>query len=349
MRQLRADARERRATLRKERRAAKQAAEAEKHEEFEAVKRNERRQSAAAAAAEASEKSRRRYSHRVQRMNQRRAKVARMEVEPLVFNSERCGCGIPVGILGLSAVAATKLGLKEAHLRKMFQLFQAFDKDDSGCMSHGELIDLMDVPDTEFVRVMLDRVIFSAIEVRMEEDIDFDEFVLACCVVCTSSKQEMAQTLFHIFDDDDSGFIDQAEMKRIVGFVKDAGSTKLMENMYNEILSNVEKGEKLYMDKFLGLSQQFPRMFDPVFRMRSALMKMTLSKKVWTDVRKEFYRKSVARGEPHSFQQQIFIESMKLYAKHHKHHGDGDSAMLESPSGEEEDEAGEGEGGDDDA
>ena len=178
VRQLRADARERRATLRKERRAAKQAAEAEKHEEFEAVKRNERRQSAAAAAAEASEKSRRRYSHRVQRMNQRRAKVARMEVEPLVFNSERCGCGIPVGILGLSAVAATKLGLKEAHLRKMFQLCQAFDKDDSGCMSHGELIDLMDVPDTEFVRVMLDRVIFSAIEVRMEEDIDFDEFVL---------------------------------------------------------------------------------------------------------------------------------------------------------------------------
>ena len=42
-----------------------------------------------------------------------------------------------------------------------------------------------------------------------------------------------------------------------------------------------------------------------------------------------------------TFQQQIFIESMKLYAKHHKHHGDGDSAMLES-SGEEEDEAGEG-------
>ena len=346
LKQLRTEARQRRATLRKERKDAKDARDAERHEEFEAKKREGRRVSAAAAAAEESEKHRARYAHRAQRLHQRRVKVAKMEVEPLAFNTESCGCGIHMHILGIPAIAARKLRLEEKQLRKMFSLFEAFDKDDSGNMSHSELIDLMQVPDTEFVRVMLDRVVFSAIEVKADHDIDFAEFVLACCVICTSSKQEMATTLFHVFDDDDSGFIDHTEMEKIIGFMRDTGANKALENVYNGILGTLKAdGGTLYLDKFLTLSQRFPKMFDPIFRMRTALMEATLGKKAWAKLRKQYYRRAASLGQFHSFQQQIFMESDKIYEKHHR---DLHPDLLKADSSIEEGDLGSGDDANDD-
>jgi Ca2+-binding EF-hand superfamily protein len=320
LRDARAAARKRRATLRQERKEAKLAEDAARAKEAEDKLIAERLTVASGIAESVSRHHERRAKARAQRLANRRQMVAKMEVEPRVFNTDHWACflaSFPIDILGIPAIAAKKLNLSDSHLRRLFRLFRAFDKDRSGRMSHEELITLMNVPDTEFVRVMLDRIVFAAIEMKGDHDIDFDEFVLACCVICTSSKQDMTQTLFHVFDNDDSGYIDHNEMKRIIGFIKESGGNKGLENTYTKIMNSLQQeGDRLFLDKFLSLSQRFPLVFDPVFRMRTALIEETFGRKEWSKLRKAYYRRAASQGIVHSFQQQIFVESMRIYEHH---------------------------------
>ena len=124
---------------------------------------------------------------------------------------------------GLAAIVTRKLELTDAHLRTIYKLFVSVDADKSGHISALEFFKIIGAVDTPFVRVLIDRMIFDWADLNTDNQLSFEEFVLAACVVCTFTRSQILKFIFDIFDEDGSGTIGRAEFRQIAQCIVDLG------------------------------------------------------------------------------------------------------------------------------
>ena len=149
---------------------------------------------------------------------------------------------------GVSAAATRLLQLSVAQLNRLHVLYAKTDVDRSNKISIPEFLALAGAKDTAFMRVLIDTMIFDWSDLNTDAKLDFSEFVLASCVVCTFSRDEMLHVLFKIFDSDGSGAISPNEFGKIAEAVASMGS------MFPGSLSHKKSRVSLFRSLSLSLS-----------------------------------------------------------------------------------------------
>ena len=133
-----------------------------------------------------------------------------------------CGSSVPVVAEQERAKQAhdsVVMKLTETQLEEFRETFNAFDLDGGGSIDNDELGDLMKTLGQEATEAELEKMIKLA-DADGSGDIDFEEFVTLIAHKMKDDdgalKEEKLKQAFRVFDTDNSGFIDAAEMRRMM-------------------------------------------------------------------------------------------------------------------------------------
>ena len=138
--------------------------------------------------------------------------------------SQQMGCGSSVPVVAEQERAkqahdSVVMKLTETQLEEFRETFNAFDLDGGGSIDNDELGDLMKTLGQEATEAELEKMIKLA-DADGSGDIDFEEFVTLIAHKMKDDdgalKEEKLKQAFRVFDTDNSGFIDAAEMRRMM-------------------------------------------------------------------------------------------------------------------------------------
>ena len=200
---------------------------------------------------------------------------------------------------GLAAIVTRKLEVTDAQLRAIRKLFVSVDADKSGRISALEFFKIIGAVDTPFVRVLIDRMIFDWADLNTDDQLSFEEFVLAACVVCTFTRSQILKFIFDIFDEDGSGTIGRAEFRQIAQCIVDLGG--MFPGNYGSFLDQFDTSGDGVVDfsEFARVNETYPMLFFPAFKLQDKFQRGTLQPDTWRELVNRFdERDAVSRDGP---------------------------------------------------
>lgn len=104
--------------------------------------------------------------------------------------------------------------LGNSMVRKLYRTYCKIDNDHSGTISIGEFMAFFDVYPTPF-----GERVFSIMDTDLSGKLDFVEFIGSVLNYCSYDARQLMQYAFTIFDGDESGILDMAEVNQLVEYV----------------------------------------------------------------------------------------------------------------------------------
>ena len=166
-------------------------------------------------------------------------------------------------------------------MRSLHAFFLRSDTDNSGQISVPEFIDLIGATDSSFVRVLIDLMVFEWADLDADDQLNFDELVLASCVVCTLNINELMHILFQVFDTDRSGQVGHREFAKLARAVADLGA--MFPGNYTDFIKRFDKDGSgdVDFDEFLSINEHYPMLFYPVKQLQGTFRDRTLGPARW--------------------------------------------------------------------
>jgi Ca2+-binding EF-hand superfamily protein len=103
------------------------------------------------------------------------------------------------------------LHLQGNELTKLFHIFKSIDRDQRGSVDVKELLDYLDLEDSEFSKRT-----FSVFDVNGSGHIDLREFILSLWNYCTLTQASLDIFTFDLYDTDASGILSFSEVENMV-------------------------------------------------------------------------------------------------------------------------------------
>ena len=101
---------------------------------------------------------------------------------------------------GLPAAAVRKLGLSSTQVSKLYARFAEIDADNSNYIDVEEYISFTETTPSEFMKVLIQKMVFSITDLDGDNRLDFGEFVLASALISTFSTDQIFYHVFEVFD-----------------------------------------------------------------------------------------------------------------------------------------------------
>jgi len=182
---------------------------------------------------------------------------------------------------GFAAAAVRLLKLSDGDCRSLRSFFRRTDSDRSGKISVPEFIDLVGAKDSSFVRVLIDLMVFEWADLDADDQLNFDELLLAACVVCTLNENELMHVLFKVFDADRSGTVGHREFARLASAISDLGA--MFPGNYMDFIDKFDGDGSGDVDfsEFLNIHRSFPMLFHPILALQDNFRKRTLGVERW--------------------------------------------------------------------
>ena len=182
---------------------------------------------------------------------------------------------------GFAAAAVRLLKLSDGDCRSLRSFFRRTDSDRSGKISVPEFIDLIGAKDSSFVRVLIDLMVFEWADLDADDQLNFDELLLAACVVCTLNENELMHVLFKVFDADRSGTVGHREFARLASAIQDLGA--MFPGNYMDFIDKFDGDGSGDVDfsEFLNIHRSFPMLFHPILALQDNFRKRTLGVERW--------------------------------------------------------------------
>jgi len=184
--------------------------------------------------------------------------------------------------------------LKPKHLRKLFRVFKACDKDRSGSMDTDEFYKLIHENPSIF-----GDSIFELIDVNNNGSLDFGEFCEAVATYCMFGKEDILKFCFYIFDKDKNGFISPDELQDLVGLLHSYSLSNITQVMKE--LSGAKGDARISFSRFKAMNDAYPFVLFPAFRIQDTLQRISLGAKFWDHTKKinKIVRDEIAEDERH--------------------------------------------------
>lgn len=167
--------------------------------------------------------------------------------------------------------------LSDSEINKMYQSFCNFDVNGSGEVSYVEFLTILDLEDTP-----ISREVFNEMDDSHDWNMTFREFVLNMWMFCTRSKQSISMFAFDIFDEDDSGSLNQEEITDMVGRIY---GKKGLSHDIRLIIKKMDKNKdgKIDRKEFVDSVDKFPGLLFPAFHLQTTFREHVVNEKFWIE------------------------------------------------------------------
>jgi len=233
------------------------------------------------------------------------ARAAAIEFDPGgVASLLRCGRAAPEVLrAGIAPVACRLLEVTAPQLGSLHRLYARHAP-----MTAGAFFALLRCEDTAFFRVLVDQVVFKWADLDCDGSLEFDEFVLAACICCTLTDDELLRLCFDLVDVDGSGDLTYDEAVRLHG-AKDAGLVRGERDVL--LAAFVPRQRHIQFPEFAGLMKQQPRLWHTIKALPFSFSRAALGHDAWARARAAFRRRcpdeaATPRGELMAIHTQLF-------------------------------------------
>lgn len=167
--------------------------------------------------------------------------------------------------------------LSDADINKMYASFCKFDVNGSGEVSYVEFLTILDLEDTP-----ISREVFNEMDDSKDWNMTFREFVLNMWMFCTRSKQSISMFAFDIFDEDDSGSLNQDEITDMVSRIY---GKKGLSHDIRLIIKKMDKNKDGMIDRkeFVASVDKFPGLLFPAFHLQTTFREHCVNESFWID------------------------------------------------------------------
>jgi len=170
------------------------------------------------------------------------------------------------------------LGLSEAHVKKLWQLFTRADATKDEKIGALECLMMLDIENTPF-----NRKVFAVFDHDKSGEITFFEFVGAIFDLCTVSNESLVTYAFELYDTNDDLEINP---KEAISMLKDFYGEKFSTSPVAKTLaSDMEHGAladgKITPHEFYVFAKTHQSLMSPVFELQKRLQKITLGEREW--------------------------------------------------------------------
>ncbi len=181
------------------------------------------------------------------------------------------------------ADAKLQLLIKHFHISKsevnsFWKLFCKLDKAKTGVVSLEVIFKSI-----EMQRNLITDGILEILDIQHEGEINFGEFLSMVVTFCMFEKYDVIKYCFYLFDQDKAGFFLVEDLKSLMNALhniiapdKVKGNQKLSWR-----LMEFRSDNKIEFEEFMGLTQKFPQVFMPVFRLQQQMRRGFMGENWW--------------------------------------------------------------------
>jgi serine/threonine-protein phosphatase 2B regulatory subunit len=170
--------------------------------------------------------------------------------------------------------------LKPVYIKKLYKKFKQVDKDNSGTIDYSEFLQVMEEEDHPLMQRM-----FKLFDSDHSGRLELKEFIVGLSNYTSAAKTDKLKFAFMMFDEDGSGFIERAELVRILKSTFRADPTTVqtadkinqanldLEARATAILTDLDlpvNGSMSY-DKFMELAKTQPNLLYPAMRIEKTV------------------------------------------------------------------------------
>ena len=158
-------------------------------------------------------------------------------------------------------------GLNTESLKEMYKRFLESDKDGSGRVDVNEFVRMLRVDRTPFVERL-----FSMFDSDRTGLIDVKEFIVGMSNVGNEAKDNKIKFAFTVYDLDGSGFIDAAEMRKIIK-ATNMSTDKQVDRKVEWLMRqcDTDGDGNISFEEFTALSKKFPNIVFPAFNLAGSM------------------------------------------------------------------------------
>lgn len=169
--------------------------------------------------------------------------------------------------------------LTPREVRGFFKIFRKFDKDRKGLIKLSELFESMEECRTVFTDSLLD-----LLEIEHDGRLNFSDFLLMVVTYCLFEPIEILKFCFFVFDQDKHGFFEQTELKMLLHILHGVKTGDTVKGNIKVSWQNMKFSEddRVEFEELLTFHQQFPRLFQPAFKLQLNMMLYIKGNRWWS-------------------------------------------------------------------
>lgn len=146
--------------------------------------------------------------------------------------------------------------------------FQQLDKSKTGLISLATYFKTI-----ECERNMITDCLLELLEIEHDGEINFSDFLTMICSFCFFETHEILRFCFYCFDQDRTGFFSTDDLNSLINAVHNIKTGETVKgNVKGSWMQLTLTGDKLDFEEFAKISNAFPNLFMPAFRLQQRMM-----------------------------------------------------------------------------
>jgi len=164
-----------------------------------------------------------------------------------------------------------------------WQRFQKLDKKKTGLVSLNHIFKSI-----EMERNLLTDCLLELLEIEHDGEINFSDFLVMITTYCFFEPREILRFCFYTFDQDKTGFFSVDDLNSLVNVVHNIKhGSKVQGNVKISWMKLTFAGDQIDFEEFRKISNAFPRLFEPAFKLQYQMMVHIQGEFWWSNKKRE--------------------------------------------------------------
>lgn len=159
-----------------------------------------------------------------------------------------------------------------------WKIFQGLDKEKTGLVQLSQVFKIFETERSLFTDCLLE-----LLEIEHDGEINFSDFLLVVTTYCFFEPEEILRFCFYCFDQDKTGFFSVDDLNRLMNVVHNIRIGKTVTGTVKSSWMKLTFDEdQIDFKQFTKIHVNFPRLFEPAFRLQQQMMVKTMGELWWT-------------------------------------------------------------------
>ncbi|KAF0682946.1 Aste57867_24959 [Aphanomyces stellatus] len=173
------------------------------------------------------------------------------------------------------------MGMTFKEVEKLIAIFNDIDLNCSGLINLREFYFLLDTPQNDYTNGILRFAAWKSDPKKL----DIDDFCRIICSFVLMSQTDVIRFCFELFDEDDSGALDNSEFIHMCESIQIRGEGFFQGNFKRAMDAFDSNHDGLLdLDEFFEMNKKYPLVFWPLFHFQKSMQEKTLGPLLWDKI-----------------------------------------------------------------